>query len=181
MLKLKEKQVRLKLWSKESTCGRNLKVNHLNIVRVAQRRNSIFSRIDSLLQSLKGESNNEKKHNNSWKLCWCASPQRTESMKDGLIIYLKKKNDFFCLQFFSICHCQLKNFEAFCGWIISGKGFAPCITGNPGNFRLRNEWIWVFGIRNTDQVIWNPSIGNSVSGIRNQRRGIQNPLLAWIP
>ena len=103
-------------------------------------------------------------------------------MKDGLIIYLKKKKkDFFCLQFFSICHCQLKNFEAFCGLIISGKGFAPCITGNAGNFRLWNERILGFGIRNTDQVIRNPSIGNSVSGIRNQRRGIQNPLLAWIP
>ena len=69
----------------------------------------------------------------------CISMRTPESMKDGLIIYLKKKNDFFCLQIFSFCHCQLKNFEAFCDRIISGKGFAPCNTGNPGNFRLWNE------------------------------------------
>ena len=58
---------------------------------------------------------------------------------------------------------------------------------------LVESGILSFGIRNTDQGIWNPNndrnpefysftekYWNPVPGIRNPQRGIQNPRLCWI-
>ena len=58
---------------------------------------------------------------------------------------------------------------------------------------LMESGILSFGIRNTDQGIWNPNndrnpefysftekYWNPVPGIRNPQRGIQNPRLCWI-
>ena len=64
----------------------------------------------------------------------------------------------------------------------------------PGKFLLKKSGIPSFGIQNTAHGIynttndWNPEsklhwqrIRNPVPGIRNQRCGIQNPRLSWIP
>ena len=78
----------------------------------------------------------------------------------------------------------------------SNLNFKPCCgIRNPESQKilLMESGILSFGIRNTDQGIWNPNndrnpefygftekYWNPVPGIRNPQRGIQNPRLCWI-